>query len=99
MSAPTRRRTSRDEALTSLAARAEAIADALHAQLGELQRLCDTLPSHIDDLAGDRAYNWSLNADLGYAQTALHALSVKTRTVARHAREGTAVSAERRAGR
>jgi len=45
-------------------------------------------PPHIDDLGGDRAYNWSLNADLGYAQTALHSLSVKTRAVASHAREG-----------
>lgn len=88
MSTPTRRRISREYALTSIADRAEAIADALHAQLGELQRLCDSLPSHIEDLGGDRSYNWSLNADLGYAQTALHTLSVKTRTVARHAREG-----------
>lgn len=88
MSAPTRLRISREHALTSIAERAEAIADALHAQLAELQRLCDSLPSHIDDLGGDRAYNWSLNADLGYAQTALHSLSVKTRAVASHAREG-----------
>lgn len=88
MSTPTRRRISREYALTSIADQAEAIADALHAQLGELQRLCDSLPAHLDDLGGDRAYNWSLNADLGYAQTALHTLAVKTRTVASHAREG-----------
>lgn len=84
----TRTQASRLAAMQRLADQAEAVADGLHAQLDAVKDLCDALLLHIEDLGGDRAHNWDLQAELGYAQTALYAAAQRARTVARHARSG-----------
>jgi hypothetical protein len=83
-------RTNRDSELEALAVQAEVVADGLHQMIGELRSLTDRMLSLelIDDMGGDRAYNWALHADLAYAQNAVYSTSVKARQVSRHARYG-----------
>ena len=42
----------------------------------------------IEDLGGDLSFNWALQADLGYGETQIYALSGKARAVAAHAQAG-----------
>jgi hypothetical protein len=82
------RRIARNADLDNLIAQAETTADKLHAVIADVQTLRDTLLDHIDDLGGDREYNWALQADLANALSAIYAASYKARTVARHANAG-----------
>ena len=72
--------------LTRLADMAESTADSLHDALCELQVLRHRMLSLIEDLGGDREFNWSLQADLGYAESAIWSASQKARVISRHAR-------------
>jgi hypothetical protein len=83
-------RVNRDEELETLAVQAEAVADGLHRMIGELRDLADRMLSLelIDDMGGDRGYNWSLQSDLAGAQGFVYSTSVKARQVSRHARYG-----------
>jgi hypothetical protein len=76
------------DSLDRLATLAETTADKLHAVIADVQNLRDALISRIDDVGGDREYNWALQADLAHALTAIHSASYKARTVARHAHAG-----------
>jgi len=76
------------DSLDRLATQAETVADRLHTCIAELKTLREGMLAHIEELGGDREYNWGLQADIGYAETTAYAISYKARTVARHARAG-----------
>ena len=76
------------DSLDRLATQAETVADRLHVCIAELKTLRDSMLAHIEEMGGDREYNWDLQADIGYAETAVYTISYKARTVARHARAG-----------
>jgi hypothetical protein len=82
------RRIARDADLDRLATLAETAADKLHDVIADVQNLRDALLTNIEDVGGDREYNWALQADIGYALTAIYSASYKARTVARHAKAG-----------
>lgn len=73
-------------ALSRMADEAEMLADTLHAALTRLQALRASMLLHIEELAGDRDHNWDIQADLGNAETPIHATAQKARTLSRHAR-------------
>ena len=76
------------DSLDRLAEQAETVADKLHVCIAELKTLRERMLAHIEELGGDREYNWALQADIGYAETTVYSASYKARTVARHARAG-----------
>jgi hypothetical protein len=82
------RRVTRNVALAMLAEQGETVADKLHAVIADVQNLRDALITNIDEVGGDREYNWALQADIGDALTAIYSASYKARTVARHAKAG-----------
>lgn len=84
----TRTRTSREAQLTALAEQADQANTELLAVLDKIQRLRSATLVLIEDLGGDRQFNWALQADLGYGESQIYALSGKARTVASHARAG-----------
>lgn len=77
----------REDARERLAQQAEATADRLHACLDDLKTLHARLLLHIEEIGGDRAHNWDLQADIARSIDAVYTASVKSRTVARHARQ------------
>ena len=83
-------RKNRDDELEALAVQAVTVADGLQQMIGELRDLTDRMLSLelIDDMGGDRAYNWELQADLANAQGFVYSTSAKARQVSRHARSG-----------
>lgn len=81
--------TQAETGLESLAVQAVQTADQLHAAITAVRELRDRMLSHIDDLGGDREFNWSLQADLGNAESILFSTAFKARQVALHARRDT----------
>lgn len=73
--------------LKLLAEQAIAAAQALDSALEAVQGLRSHMLAHIDELSGDREFNWQLQADLGNAESAVFSTAYKARTVARHALE------------
>lgn len=71
-----------------LAGLAETTATELAAACQSLQDLAHRLLAHIEDIGGDREYNYALYADLSHAATLTGAAMFKAQTVARHARAG-----------
>ncbi len=72
--------------LERLAVLAEQTADQLHGALNDVQTLRTRMLSLIEEMGGDRTYNWDLQADLGNAETGIWSASQKARTIARNAR-------------
>lgn len=72
--------------LERLAVLAEHTADQLHETLKSLRELHDRTLSLIEEIGGDREFNWALQADIAHAQNALYATAHKARQIARHAR-------------
>ena len=78
----------RNRDLDRLAVLAGNTADQLHEAIKSLRDLHEQTLLLIEELGGDNEFNWSLQADLAYAQNTLYSTAHKARTVARHANAG-----------
>ena len=72
--------------LDRLAVLAETTADQLHESIRAVRELRDRTLSLIEEMGGDNEFNWSLQADLGYAENMLFSTAFKARQISRHAR-------------
>jgi hypothetical protein len=72
--------------LDRLARFAETTADQLHEAIKAVRELRDRSLSLIEEMGGDNEFNWSLQADMGYAENMLFSTAFKARQIARHAR-------------
>lgn len=73
-------------ALEMLADLADQTADECHTACQSLQVLAERLLSNIENIGGDREYNYGLYADLSHAATLLGSTMFKAQAVARHTR-------------
>lgn len=72
--------------LERLAVLAATTADQLHESIKALRELHDRMMLLIEEIGGDREFNWSLQADIAYAQNTLYSTAHKARTISLHAR-------------
>lgn len=76
----------RELALDRLADDADDVSKTMHAAIRQVDDLADRLLAIIEDVGGDREYNYALYADLKYLIYAVHSIHTKAQTVSRHAR-------------
>ena len=76
----------RELALDRLADDADDVSSTMHAAIRQVDDLADRLLAIIEDVGGDREYNYSLYADLKNAAQAVYTIHTKAQTVSRHAR-------------
>jgi hypothetical protein len=75
-----------DLTLDVLADRADEISKVMHASIQRIEDLAGKFLANVEEVGGDREYNYALYADLMHAAQEAHRIHVKVQTVSRHAR-------------
>lgn len=79
-----------DTQLRYLAEKAEEVADTLHRAINDVNYLGDRLLAVIEEIGGDREYNYDLYSDIKHSVNAVYLVSIKARTILRHTQQAIA---------